>query len=100
MPAVNKVLDHLTQEYPGIHFRPAYDNARFVNILFENVWHELAIAVLLTAITVFLFLGEWRGTLIALITLPTSLSLAVSMMLPFHMTFNNGPLIGLLVCIR
>ena len=31
--AVNKVLDLLAQEYPGVHFKPAYDNARFVQIL-------------------------------------------------------------------
>ncbi len=99
VPAVEKVLRQLEQEYPGIHFKPAYDNARFVNILFRNVWHELGLAILLTAIVVLFFLGEWRGTVIALITLPTSLALAVLMMLPFHMTFNSGTLIGLLLVI-
>ena len=99
VPAVNKVLDELTREYPGVHFKPAYDNARFVNILFANVWHELGMAVLLTALAVLFFLGEWRGTLIALITLPTSLALAVLLMVPFGMTFNSGTLIGLLLCI-
>src|SRR5438270_11900338 len=82
-----------------MHFEVAYDNAHFVNILFHNVWEELAVAVVLTGVAVLFFLGEWRGTLIALITLPTSLSLAVLMMLPFHMTFNSGTLIGLLLCI-
>src|SRR5207247_2081197 len=52
VPAVEKVLAQLEQEYPGIHFRPAYDNSRFVNILFRNVWHELGLAILLTAIVV------------------------------------------------
>jgi hydrophobic/amphiphilic exporter-1 (mainly G- bacteria), HAE1 family len=99
VPAVNKVLDQLTQEYPGIHFRPAYDNARFVNILFANVWEELGMAILLTALAVLFFLGEWRGTLIALITLPTSLAMAILMMVPFGMTFNSGTLIGLLLSI-
>jgi hydrophobic/amphiphilic exporter-1 (mainly G- bacteria), HAE1 family len=99
VPAVNKVLDQLVQEYPGIHFKPAYDNARFVNILFKNVWEELAIAILLTGLAVVFFLGEWRGTLIALITLPTSLAMAVLMMVPFGMTFNSGTLIGLLLSI-
>ncbi|HZO91685.1 MAG TPA: efflux RND transporter permease subunit [Chthonomonadaceae bacterium] len=99
VPAVNGVLRQLEREYPGIHFRAAYDNAQFVEILFHNVWHELGIAILLTAITVLFFLGEWRGTLIALITVPTSLAMAVLMMLPFHMTFNSGTLIGLLLVI-
>ena len=99
VPDVKKVIARLERENPGLHFDVAYDNAHFVNILFDNVWHELGIAVLLTAVAVLLFLGEWRGTLIALITLPTSLALAVLLMVPFHMTFNSGTLIGLLLSI-
>lgn len=99
VPAINKVLNQLTQEFPGVHFKPAYDNARFVEILFNNVWHELGLAVLLTGIAVLFFLGEWRGTLISLITLPTSLAMAVLMMVPLGMTFNSGTLIGLLLSI-
>jgi HAE1 family hydrophobic/amphiphilic exporter-1 len=99
VPAVNKVLKQLSQEYPGIHFQPAYDNAHFVEILFRNVWEELLIAILLTGLAVLFFLGEWRGTLISLITLPTSLAMAILMMVPFGMTFNSGTLIGLLLSI-
>lgn len=99
VPAVMKVVDQLEAENPGLKFEVAYDNAHFVEILFNNVWHELALAVILTAIAVLLFLGEWRGTLIAMITLPTSLAIAVLMMVPFGMTFNSGTLIGLLLSI-
>ena len=99
VPAIMKVVKQLEEENPGLHFNVAYDNAHFVNILFHNVWEELAVAVLLTGIAVLFFLGEWRGTLIAMITLPTSLAIAVLMMVPFHMTFNSGTLIGLLLSI-
>ncbi len=99
VPAVMKVVHVLESEYPGLKFNVAYDNAHFVGILFENVWHELGIAILLTGLALFLFLGEWRGTLIAMVTLPTSLAMAVLMMVPFGMTFNSGTLIGLLLSI-
>ena len=99
VPAVMKVVHRLEQEYPGLVFRVSYDNAHFVSILFHNVWVELGTGILLTAIAVLFFLGEWRATLITLITLPTSLAMAVVMMLPFHMTFNSGTLIGLLLSI-
>ena len=99
VPAVMDVVSQLERENPGLKFEAAYDNADFVAILFENVWHELGLAVLLTGIAVLLFLGEWRGTLIAMITLPTSLAFAVLMMVPFGMTFNSGTLIGLLLSI-
>lgn len=99
VPAIMKVVAQLEQENPGVHFEVAYDNAHFVNILFHNVWEELAIAIVLTGIAILFFLGEWRGTLIAMVTLPTSLAMAVLLMAPFHMTFNSGTLIGLLLSI-
>lgn len=99
VPDVMRVVHQLESENPGLHFSVAYDNSRFVGILFENVWHELGLAILLTGLALLLFLGEWRGTLIAMVTLPTSLAFAVLMMLPFGMTFNSGTLIGLLLSI-
>jgi len=99
VPAVMQVVRQLEAENPGLKFDVAYNNAHFVDILVENVWHELAVAVLLTAVAVLFFLGEWRGTLIAMVTLPTSLAMAVLLMMPFGMTFNSGTLIGLLLSI-
>lgn len=99
VPRVMEAISQLENDNPGLKFEVAYDNAHFVDILFHNVWHELGLAILLTGIAVLLFLGEWRGTLIAMITLPTSLALAVLLMTAFGMTFNSGTLIGLLLCI-
>lgn len=99
VPQVMRVVRELERQNPGLEFQVAYDNASFVDILFANVWHELGLAVILTALAVLLFLGEWRGTLIAMVTVPTSLALAVLMMLPLGMTFNSGTLIGLLLSI-
>lgn len=99
VPAVMEVIRALERENPGLAFEVAYDNARFVDILFQNVWHELGLAVFLTGLAVLLFLGEWRGTLIALVTVPTSLAMAILMMVPFGMTFNSGTLIGMLLSI-
>lgn len=99
VPEVMKVVRQMEADYPGIHFATAYDNAHFVDVLFENVWHELGTAILLTGLAVVFFLGEWRGTLISLVTLPTSLALAILLMLPLGMTFNSGTLVGLLLSI-
>jgi HAE1 family hydrophobic/amphiphilic exporter-1 len=99
VPEVMRVVRALERENPGVTFETAYDNAYFVERLFANVWHELLLAIGLAGLAILFFLGEWRGTLIALITLPTSLAMAILMMLPFGMTFNSGTLIGLLLCI-
>jgi HAE1 family hydrophobic/amphiphilic exporter-1 len=97
--SVNKVLRQLEHENPGITFDVAYDNSHFVDILFHNMFEELGIAILLCGIAVFLFLGEWRGTLIAMTTIPMSLAIAILALLPMGMTLNSGTLIGLLLSI-
>lgn len=99
VPLVMKELKKLEKENPGIKFDVAYDNSHFVNILFENMIHELVLAIILTGIAVLFFLGEWRGTLISMTTIPTSLALAVLGTIPMGFTLNSGTLIGLLLSI-
>lgn len=99
VPAVTKVLNQIEAENQGVKFEVAYDNAHFVNILFKNMFEELGIAILLTGIAVLLFLGEWRGTMISLITIPISLAMAIVGLSAMGMTLNSGTLIGLLLSI-
>jgi HAE1 family hydrophobic/amphiphilic exporter-1 len=65
----------------------------------ENMFEELATAVLLTGLAVLLFLGNVRATVIALITLPMSLAISLLAMVPLGMTLNSSTLIGLLLSI-
>lgn len=99
VPAIHKVLNQLEKDNPGVKFDVAYDNSRFVNILFKNMFDELGIAILLTGLVILFFLGEWRGTLISIITIPVSLAIAILVLLPMGMTLNSGTLIGLLLSI-
>lgn len=99
VPAVQKILKQLEEDNPGVKFEVAYDNAHFVNILFKNMFEELGLAILLTAIALLLFLGEWRGTLICMITIPISLAMAIAGLSALGMTLNSGTLIGLLLAI-
>ena len=77
----------------------AYDNSTFVGFLMNNMIEELVLAVLLTGIVVLFFLGNVRGTLISVITIPISLGMALLAMVPFGMTLNSSTLIGLLLSI-
>ena len=97
--AVQQQLDRLAQDHPGLHFKIAYDNAHFVNILFKNTAEELTIAVLLCGVAVLFFIGNWRGTLISVITIPVSMAMAILLMAPFGFSLNSSTLIGLLISI-
>ncbi|HEX2952178.1 MAG TPA: efflux RND transporter permease subunit, partial [Armatimonadota bacterium] len=97
--AVIKKVKQLEQQYPGVKFENAYDNGTFVGILFKNMFEELGMAILLTGIAVLFFLGEWRGTLISLTTIPVSLAMAILLLIPMGMTLDSSTLIGLLLVI-
>ena len=96
---VQAKLAELQQDYPGLTFEVAYDNATFVGYLMKNMKQEIIVAILLTGLVVLLFLGNLRGALISVVTIPLSLALAVLAMLPFGMTLNSSTLIGLLMSI-
>jgi HAE1 family hydrophobic/amphiphilic exporter-1 len=92
-------LKEIQREHPGLEVEEAYDNAHFVAIVARNVWLELALAVALTGLVTYLFLGEWRGTLVVLATVPASLACAVLFFAPLGLSFNSSTLIGLLLAI-
>ena len=97
--AVRAKLRELEADFPGVKFQDAYDNATFVGHLMSNMTEELVVAVVLTGLVVMVFLGNVRGTLISVITIPISLGMALLAMVPFGMTLNSSTLIGLLLSI-
>lgn len=94
--AVTKELKAIARDYPGLKFQIAYNNAEFVDVLLRNLWEELLVAVILAGLVVWLFLGEWRMTLIALTAIPTSMAMAILALVPLGMSLNSSTLIGLL----
>jgi hydrophobic/amphiphilic exporter-1 (mainly G- bacteria), HAE1 family len=96
---VKAKLAEIQRDFPALRFEVAYDNSTFVGFLMRNMVEEVVVAVLLTGLVVLLFLGNIRGTLISVVTIPISLGMALLAMVPFGMTLNNSTLIGLLLSI-
>jgi HAE1 family hydrophobic/amphiphilic exporter-1 len=96
---VKAKLKEIQEDFPRLKFAVAYDNATFVGFLMDNMIEELLIAVLLTGLVVLIFLGNVRGTLISVITIPVSIGMALLAMVPFGFTLNSSTLIGLLLSI-
>lgn len=97
--SVRSALVELTRDHSGLEVKEAYNNAHFVGIVATNVWWELGLAVVLTGLVAFLFLGDWRGTLVVLATVPITLACAVLFFAPLGLSFNSSTLIGLLLAI-
>jgi HAE1 family hydrophobic/amphiphilic exporter-1 len=58
---------------PGMTFEVSYDVSSFLEASIEQVLHTLLEAFVLVSLVVFLFLGDWRSTLIPTLAVPVSL---------------------------
>lgn len=84
---------------PGMNYEIDYDVSSFLNASIEKVVHTLGEAFILVAIVVFLFLGDWRSTLIPTLAVPVSLVGAFFFMQLFGLTINLITLFALVLAI-
>ncbi|AHJ97379.1 efflux RND transporter permease subunit [Hymenobacter swuensis] len=84
---------------PGMDYKISYDVSNFLDASTENVIHTLRDAFILVALVVFLFLGDWRSTLIPIIAVPVSLVGAFMAMQAFGLTINMITLFALVLAI-
>jgi HAE1 family hydrophobic/amphiphilic exporter-1 len=93
-------LEELKKDFPpGMDYEINYDVSKFVNASIDKVMHTLAEAFVLVALVVFIFLGDWRSTLIPIIAVPVSLVGAFVFMQMFGLTINLITLFALVLAI-
>ncbi|WP_458627145.1 efflux RND transporter permease subunit [Winogradskyella sp. PC D3.3] len=98
--AVKEKLAELEVDLPpGVDFQISYDVSNFLDASIEQVIHTLRDAFILVAIVVFLFLGDWRSTLIPIIAVPVSLIGAFFVMQLFGLSINLITLFALVLAI-
>ncbi|NDV16348.1 efflux RND transporter permease subunit [Muricauda sp. TY007] len=98
--SVKEKLDELEADMPpGIDYKISYDVSNFLDASIDQVLHTLRDAFILVAIVVFLFLGDWRSTLIPIIAVPVSLIGAFFVMQLFGLSINLITLFALVLAI-
>ncbi|MGE7152368.1 efflux RND transporter permease subunit [Methylorubrum rhodesianum] len=83
----------------GMEIKPLFDQSVFVSNAIEGVWHEAVIAACLTGLTILLFLGSWRSTLIVLISIPLCLMTSLALLAALGHTINVMTLGGLALAV-
>jgi HAE1 family hydrophobic/amphiphilic exporter-1 len=97
---VKSKLDELKKSFPpGMDYEVSYDVSNFLDASIENVVHTLRDAFILVALVVFIFLGDWRSTLIPTLAVPISLIGAFFCMQLFGLTINMVTLFALVLAI-
>jgi hydrophobic/amphiphilic exporter-1 (mainly G- bacteria), HAE1 family len=98
--AVKVKLEELKKSFPaGMEYEISYDVSSFLNTSIEEVVHTLRDAFILVALVVFIFLGDWRSTLIPTLAVPVSLIGAFFVMQMFGLTLNLITLFALVLAI-
>jgi HAE1 family hydrophobic/amphiphilic exporter-1 len=71
---VKQTMEQLAERFPaGMRYAVSMDTTAAITVGIEEVLHTLFEAVVLVILVVFLFLQDWRATLIPLLTVPVSL---------------------------
>lgn len=98
--AVKDKMKELEQDFPaGITYQYSYDVSKFLDASIEQVTHTIRDAFILVALVVFLFLGDWRATLIPILAVPVSLVGAFFFIRLFGMSINLITLFALVLAI-
>ncbi|MCS7003755.1 MAG: efflux RND transporter permease subunit [Cytophagales bacterium] len=93
-------LAELKKDFPpGMDYEISYDVSKFVDASIQKVLQTLVEAFILVALVVFVFLGDFRSTLIPIIAVPISLVGAFIFMKSFGLTINLITLFALVLAI-
>jgi hydrophobic/amphiphilic exporter-1 (mainly G- bacteria), HAE1 family len=97
---VKKAMKEVSEKFPtGIKYQESLDTTLAITAGVDDIVHTLFEAIFLVILVVFIFLQNWRATLIPLITVPVSLigTIAVFPLLGF--SINTLSLLGLVLAI-
>ncbi len=98
---VKKKLEEIKEDSfpPGMNFEVSYDVSSFLEASIEQVLHTLLEAFVLVSLVVYLFLGDWRSTLIPTLAVPVSLIGTFSFLQLLGLSINMITLFALVLAI-
>jgi HAE1 family hydrophobic/amphiphilic exporter-1 len=97
---VSAALEELSARFPeGLEYSIPFDATRYIEASIKEVVTSLVIAVLLVVFSVYIFLQDFRTTLVPAITIPVALIGTFGVMLVSGQSINNLTLFGLVLAI-
>jgi multidrug efflux pump len=98
--AVSTTLARLSKNFPsGMTYSVPYDTTKFVRVSIEEVIKTFFEALVLVVLVVFIFLQNWRATLIPLLAIPVSLVGTFAGMYLLGFSINLLTLFGMVLAI-
>jgi len=98
--AVKDTMQRLSKRFPdGLEYSIPYDTTLFVKESIKEVLITLGEAIILVFLVVYIFLQNFRATLIPALTIPVSLIGTFGIMMAFGFSINTLSLFGLVLAI-
>ena len=98
--AVKAEIETLSKQFPeGVKYVIPYDSTPFVKLSIEEVVKTLIEAIVLVFVVMFLFLQNWRATLIPTIAVPVVLLGTFAVLAAFGYSINTLTMFGLVLAI-
>ena len=97
---VNKAVETMKKSFPkDVDYLVPYETVTVVSASITEVLHTFLEALLLVIIVVFLFLQNWRATLIPVLAIPVSLIGTFALFIPLGFSINTLTLFGMILAI-
>ena len=98
--AVEAELERLSARFPaGLQYHVVYDATRFVKASLQLTTRTLLEAFLIVLAVTFVFLQDWRATLISALAIPVSMLGAIAVLLALGYSLNMISLLALVLAI-
>ncbi len=97
---VYKVMDELKKSFPNdVDYVVAFENVSVVKVSISEVIMTLLEALALVVLVVFIFLQDWRSTIIPVLAIPVSIIGTFIFFIPLGFTINKLTLFGFVLAI-
>ncbi len=97
---VQEAMRQIEPNFPdGMEWRMGYDPTQAIDATMDEIVETLVVALLLVVLVTYLFLQDWRATLIPAIAIPVSLLGAFMIMYPLGYSINVLTMFGLILVI-
>ncbi len=98
--AIRSKMEQLAEDFPpGVNYQVTLDTTNVVRSSIREVLYTLFETTLLVVLVIFLFLQNWRATLIPCLTIPVSLIGTLALMELLGFSINTLTLFGLILAI-
>ncbi|MDE6335689.1 MAG: efflux RND transporter permease subunit [Muribaculaceae bacterium] len=94
---MDTLLEDFSKEFPEINFRMTRDQTRLLTYSIENLRINLLLGALLASLILFVFMRDWRPTVLIIVTIPISLIVTLLFFYLLHISINVISLSGLIL---